>query len=66
MELHASLSFLMRMMEVGDRLLIPIERWGTARFLASSLKKDYGVKYTVKKLRDGHLKYDYIVITRVL
>jgi len=37
----------MRMMNVGDVIRVPIEKWGSARSTASILKRQYGAAFRV-------------------
>lgn len=65
-ESKLTLTRLMRDMNKGDRLILPLDRIRYAKSLASNLKRDYGVKYKVRRFREGWTKYDYVIVTRVL
>ena len=42
----------MRMMDTGDTIQVPIEKWGAARSAASVLKQQYGAIFRVKVDRE--------------
>ena len=53
----------MRTLDKGDTIVLPYDKWNSARTAASKLKKDYGVRYTVT-LR-ARKKEKEILVTRV-
>lgn len=44
---------LLRLLDVGDSITVPIRKWATARSAASSLKKETGKVFSVNKGSDG-------------
>ena len=49
---HASISMAkaMKMMNIGDKITFPYRKWNAVRSTASELKKQFGVRYLVRKV----------------
>lgn len=45
----------MRMMDIGDVIQVPIEKWGAARSAASVLKRLYGARFRVNIDREENI-----------
>lgn len=56
---------LLKQMGKGDSLLLPIEKWHSARASASMLKKSFGTEFIVKKTTPKGKDADTIEVVRI-
>ena len=59
-----SMYTLMRHMDIGDRLMVPIANWDLARVYANELKS-FGVKFKVNRMKTDNTKLDFVLVRRI-
>ena len=62
---NQSMYTIMRDMDLNDKLMVPLENWALARNYACQIKREFGVKFFVRRMRTDHTKKNFILIERV-
>ena len=62
---NGSLYSVMREMEEGDRLIIPIERMAHASSTASRLKRDFGALFQVRRMMSSRGNDKWAIVFRL-
>ena len=60
-----SMYTIMREMDANTKLIVSIDSWILARNYASGLKRDFGVKFRVRRMHTKNTKRNFILIERV-
>lgn len=56
---------LMKKMDMRSKLMVPLDNWALARNYAGQLQRDFGVKFSVKRMTTSRTKLNFVLIERV-
>lgn len=63
--IEESVLSLMRKMDPNMKLVIPIEMWNSARDYAWRIKRDFGVKFRIRRMKTSKTKKNLILVERI-